>query len=121
MEIKLEEIKPIQIKIVRSDEEEKKWNNLVSKYHYLGHKKVVGSRIKYLVYSRGEIISALCWKSGYIKVEVRDKYIGWNTKDRIQNLKYVINNNRFLILNWIKVKNLASYLLGRNMKQVKKE
>lgn len=47
------------------------------------------------------------------KVEARDIYIGWNAKQRSENLSYVVNNNRFLILPWVKVPHLASHILGK--------
>ena len=114
----LKELGEIEIRLVSQSLQEEEWNYLVKKYHYLSHKKVIGKRLKYLIYGRGEVIGAMGWKSGYIKLAARDKCLGWEKEELKKNLNYIINNNRFLILDWIRVKNLASYILGQNMRQV---
>jgi hypothetical protein len=48
----------------------------------------------------------------------RDKFIGWGAAIRSQNLHLIAYNTRFLILPWIFVPNLASYLLSRIVKAV---
>jgi SRSO17 transposase len=49
----------------------------------------------------------------------RDKYIGWSDEERKSLLPGAVNNNRFLILPWVKVKNLASRLLSASVKALK--
>jgi Domain of unknown function (DUF4338) len=49
------------------------------------------------------------------KLSIQDQFIGWNKKQREANLCYLANNLRFLILPWVRVKNLASYLLGASL------
>lgn len=43
----------------------------------------------------------------------RDKFIGWSADTRKKNLHLMAYNTRFLILPWIKVKFLASHILGK--------
>jgi hypothetical protein len=43
---------------------------------------------------------------------VRDRWIGWDDATRAGNLQQVVNNSRFLILPWVRVKNLASAVLS---------
>ena len=40
---------------------------------------------------------------------------------RQQNLFKIVNNNRFLILPWVKVKNLASYILASVSRRIVKD
>jgi len=47
-----------------------------------------------------------------LKLTARDQWIGWTQEQRETNLHLIINNVRFLILPWVKVKNLASKLLS---------
>jgi hypothetical protein len=42
----------------------------------------------------------------------RDRWIGWDDGIRERNLQRVVNNSRFLILPWIRIKNLASTALS---------
>ncbi|MCP4293248.1 MAG: DUF4338 domain-containing protein, partial [bacterium] len=44
--------------------------------------------------------------------------IGWQPKTRKDNLHFVANNTRFLILPWISVKCLASKLLALNARRI---
>ena len=118
IECSLNQLKQIKIKLVTQTDLEDLWNYLVSNYHYLGHKRIIGKRLKYLVFTDDQPIAAIGWKSAYIKFLARDEYIGWSIKQKKEYLKHVINNNRFLILNWIKIPNLASHILSQNIKQL---
>ena len=48
----------------------------------------------------------------------RDQWIGWNEDERKQRLNLILNNNRFLILPWVNIKNLASTVLSLIAKQM---
>ncbi|MGH7809048.1 MAG: Druantia anti-phage system protein DruA, partial [Candidatus Binatia bacterium] len=48
----------------------------------------------------------------------RDRWIGWTAVQRAQNLQFIVNNSRFLILPWVKVNNLASAILARSARQL---
>lgn len=48
------------------------------------------------------------------RVEDRDNFIGWKQDRWKKNLRYIVNNVRFLILPWIKSKNMASRILSRS-------
>ena len=52
------------------------------------------------------------------KLAVRDQLIGWSRAQREANLCYVVNNQRFLILPWVRSKGLASKILGRIARQL---
>ena len=45
----------------------------------------------------------------------RDQWIGWDDATRERHLVRVVCNSRFLILPWVRVKNLASTILSRAM------
>ncbi|MBA7697039.1 hypothetical protein ES703_105697 [subsurface metagenome] len=48
----------------------------------------------------------------------RDRWIGWSTKQRARNLRFIVNNGRFLILPWVRVKGLASKILAHRARQL---
>lgn len=48
----------------------------------------------------------------------RDNFIGWSDNQRKGNLQKVVNNSRFLILPWVKVKKLASCILSLAIKRI---
>jgi hypothetical protein len=63
-------------------------------------------------------VACLGWGSAAWKVKSRDTFIGWDAKTRENNLHFVANNTRFLILPWVQIKCLASKLLALNAKRI---
>lgn len=114
----LNELLPLSIIKVEGTEKEKYWDYLVNKYHYLGCKGIIGKKLKYLVFSKNQIIAASGWKSGSLKLQSRDWFIGWDSKQKDKYLDNVVDNTRYLIMPNVEVFNLASYLLARIMKRV---
>ena len=114
----VKDLKPISIFMVSGTEDELIWDELVAKYHYLGHKRIMGRRIKYLVLWQERPIAALSFNSAVLRTEVRDTFIGWDDDQREENLHRVVNNNRFLIFPWVRVKYLASHLLSCVLKRL---
>jgi hypothetical protein len=97
----------------KSDEKEIKWNNIVAEYHYLGFTRFVGRSMKYLIYANEQIIGAIGWCDPAWKLSARDNILNSIniTTDEIRTRG--INNGRYLILPWIKVNNLASFVLAK--------
>jgi hypothetical protein len=48
----------------------------------------------------------------------RDRFIGWSVEQRAKHLGGIANQQRFLILPWVRVPHLASHLLGRMAKRL---
>jgi len=103
-------------KIVETSAERRLWNFLVDKYHYKGCRIVVGRHIKYFVYLNQDIIACFAFADAVLQLKSRDQWIGWGKKKRQENLHLIINNVRFLILPWVKIKYLASKLLSLSAK-----
>ena len=59
----------------------------------------------------GEALAVLGFGAAAWKIAPRDKCVGWDPETRRRNLPLVVNNARFLILPWIRIKNLASHVL----------
>ncbi len=111
------------VRLVKVDETklEAFWDALMVKYHYIGYEGQYGCRIKYLIAIGKQPIGAIGFCSAVYKLGPRDQYIGWDEATRMLMLPHMINNNRFLILPWIKIKNLASYILSASLKQVRRD
>ena len=108
----LSKIQPLEIRQVRRTLSEKLFNSLISQYHYLGYCHPVGEHLKYMVFTQGRPIACLAWSSAPRHIGCRDKFIGWSPDIRKKNLHLIAYNSRFLVLPWVKIKNLASHLLG---------
>ena len=95
------------------------WNELIQRYHYLGHTPLPGAQMKYFVFSSsGYLLAALGFGAAAWKVAPRDRFIGWSLEQRMSNLHLIVNNARFLILPWIASPNLASRILSIAAKQL---
>jgi SRSO17 transposase len=111
----------IKIIVVDQTSLEEAWDYMVREYHYLGYQKIIGPRIKYLVLIGDRPIAALSYNQASLSLGVREEYVGWDASQKRELLQHIVNNNRFLILPWVKVKNLASHLLSQTLKMLKKD
>jgi len=105
---------PIKLEQVRRTSFEKMFNGLINEHHYLGYTQPVGEHLKYIAFSGDRPIACLAWGSAPWYIGARDRYIGWSKEIRENNLHLIANNLRFLILPWVQVSCLASYLLASN-------
>ena len=117
----VQELLPLCLKRVVTKEDSSLWNELIDRYHYLGYTRLAGAQIRYLVYSQEILIAALGFSASAWNVREREIWIGWNLEQRRQNLYLVVNNSRFLILPWVKSKNLASKLLSMAARQLPRD
>jgi hypothetical protein len=113
---KVSEIKPLSFRQVRRTASEKLFNSLIDQYHYLGYCHPVGEQLKYIIYSQQRPIACLAWSSAPRHIGCRDRFIGWSAQGRKKHIHLMAYNTRFLILPWVRVRSLASHILGRMAK-----
>ena len=106
------------LRVVSGRKDSHLWNELIDRYHYLGYKPLPGAQLRYFAESDGEKLALLGFGAAAWKTAPRDDFIGWTPAVRERNLHLIVNNARFLILPWVKSKNLASKLLGMVVKQL---
>ena len=75
--------------------------------------------MRYFIKSERGRLGCVLFCGASKSMRIRDDWIGWTENQRLRNLAWVINNARFLIFPWVKVKNLASYTLGQINKQIR--
>jgi hypothetical protein len=88
------------------------WNELIDRYHYLGHRRMGGAQMRLFIRADGEPVALLGFSAAAYRVSPRDRFIGWTDEARRQRLHRVIDNSRFLMLSWVKGQNLASRILA---------
>jgi hypothetical protein len=118
---KLSDLEPVEIKLVRNSKLEPLYNSLVQEHHYLGYRQIVGNHLKYIAFIDDRPVACIGWGSAAWSVKSRETFVGWNKKTKENNLHFVANNTRFLILPWIFVKCLASKILALNAKRISKD
>jgi Druantia protein DruA len=113
IDVPLRQLKPLKFCQVRRSPSEKLYNSLIQQHHYLGYCHPVGEQLKYIVYSANRPIACLGWSSAPRHIGCRDRHIGWSQRLRKERIHLLAYNTRFLILPWVRVKHLASHILGR--------
>jgi hypothetical protein len=119
MEGLLEDLPVITVELVSRTPQEKFYNGLIGAYHYLGYGQGTGEQLKYLVSSKTRPLAAMGFAAASWRVACRDRFMGWNEAARIKNLFLLVNNHRFLILPWIRIPNLASWILARVLRRLR--
>jgi hypothetical protein len=109
------EFGPVVLEPVRSGEERLLFRELVGRYHYLGHRVPFGAHLRYLAYvskPERQIVGCLQFSSPAWRMAARERWIGWDEAARKRNLQKVVSNSRFLIVPWVRIRNLASSILS---------
>ena len=111
----LADLQPLSVEEVSGQPAERAWlRGALAQFHYLGFGGAVGQNLQYLVRDGQQrplacaVFGAAAWKC-----QDRDHFIGWSAEQRQSNLGLIANNSRFLILPWVKVPHLGSWILGR--------
>ena len=112
IETSLADLGQLEWRQVRRTPQERLFDGLIEEHHYMGPVRLVGEHLKFLVLARERPIACFAWSSPAHKLGPRDRFIGWSKAARDRNRHLVAYNPRFLIPPWVKVKNLASHLLG---------
>src|SRR5690242_9605637 len=114
VECGLEELGEIEILRVNGNGTSALWRGMLDAHHYLGSGPLCGAQLRYLIRSdRYDWLGGLSYSACALRVENRDRWIGWSPTARQRNQRLVINNSRFLIVASAKVKCLASWVLAR--------
>jgi Domain of unknown function (DUF4338) len=112
IEGELRDLGPVEFQLVRRTADEPLFNSLLEQHHYLHYEQGVGENLKYLMWGQSRPIACLAWSSAPRHLGVRDRYIGWSPAARRQNIRFIAYNLRYLLLPWVRVKHLASHILG---------
>jgi hypothetical protein len=94
------------------------WNEYVSRYHYLGYQRPFGCSLRYFIVSDRGRLGCLLFSGAAKALRERDQWLGWTPNERRRNLGFVVNNSRFLVFPWVRVKNLASHALGQVVRRL---
>ncbi len=117
---RLEELGKVELILVEGSrrKEGRIWRWMMERYHERGP-RMCGGQVKYVIWSeRYGWIGGIGFSSATKALKARDEWIGWRREARRENLRYVVKNARFLILPWVKVKNLGSYVLSKALKRL---
>lgn len=86
---------------------------LLQAHHYLGYRQPAGPALAYLCLWQGRPLACARFGPAAWKVAARDQFIGWSPEQQQRHRPRVVNNDRFLILPWVRVPQLASFVLAQ--------
>lgn len=116
----LTDFEPITLDPIRMGPNFELWNEYVHRYHTVGYKKPFGANQRYFILSgTGQKLGCLLFAAAAWALEARDQWIGWSEVNRSLHLNLLLNNTRFLIFPWVRIKNLASKALSLAAKRVR--
>lgn len=111
----LSELGPVYLSRIQTKEQRQRFYEYVEQYHYLGYKQPFGAQLRYFIVAgkeKTQLLGCLQFSSPAWTIAPRDRWIAWDNAQRKRNLQKIVSNSRFLLLPWVKVKNLASHVLA---------
>lgn len=118
MECAVHECEPLELALVEGKAESRRWRELLERYHYLGWRVPFGASLRYWARNHDQELACLLWTSPAWKMQARDAWIGWSDQQRQHHLQLIVNQGRFLVLPWIRVKGLASKILALSARHI---
>jgi hypothetical protein len=121
LEGRLSDVGGLSLSLVEDAEDRTRWCEWIDRYHYLGYRVPFGAHLRYLIRieaPRPAVLGCLQYSSAAWRMGARDRWIGWDEASRKARLQRIVNNSRFLILPWVRIRHLASHVLSRAARRV---
>lgn len=103
---------------IAKPEEKLRWRSYINQFHRLGDKRVFGAQLQYFIKSGDTELGCIQFSASSWALEERESWIGWTMEERKTRLNLIVNNSRYLIFPWVKIKNLASKALSLVAKRI---
>jgi uncharacterized protein DUF4338/transposase Tn5 family protein/transposase-like protein len=117
----LADLGPVSLRpVTGGTEASRDWNTMLRAHHPQSDGPLCGAQIRYLIVSEthgtlgGLSVSAAAWR-----LRARDQWLGWTGAERAARLQGIVCNSRFLILPSIRVRHLASHVLGQLARRIR--
>ena len=89
------------------------FDGLLADKHYLGAGRPVGDYLRQIVEVDAKAVALLVWGPACYALKDRDNWISWSKVQRLERLKLIVQNRRFLVLaDKSQSPNLASQAMG---------
>lgn len=112
-------LQPVRLEVADTAALRQRVRQWLSRYHYRGFHGPVGENVSYLIRgANGTELAVMVFGAAAWKVAARDQFIGWSPAQRQEHLGKIANQQRFLILPWVRVPHLASHLLALATRRV---
>jgi hypothetical protein len=110
----VETVGSVPLRVEVATEAEYRWfDEQMGQHHYLGAGRPVGDYLRQIVRVLDRPVALLVWGPACYALKDRDLWISWSAPQRVERLKLIVQNRRFLLLSAPgQAPNLASQTLG---------
>jgi hypothetical protein len=113
-------IDAIQLEIAQAGAPLQRLRAYLKKYHMLGDDTAYGEKLYYFIKDReGRELGCMRFSAASWALEAREKWIGWTPEEKQARLFLIVNQSRYLIFPWIRVKNMASRALSLATRRIR--
>ena len=108
-------LRPLQMTVITPKQPDYHlFGRYLAQHHYLSYRGPVGQNLGYLVRSRAGVdLACVLFGAAAWQCAPRDRWIGWSAERRAPGVQLIANNSRFLILPWVRVPQIANYILSQ--------
>jgi hypothetical protein len=115
-------LQPLRLERVDALAQRRRVRHLLARHYNRGFGGAVGENVQYVAYdARGRGLAVLVFGAAAWKVAFRDRFIGWSPSQRAARLSRLTNQQRFLILSWVRVPHLASHLWAQATRRLSQD
>ena len=117
----LQELGKVRLCLADTPGQRRHWSALLAAEHPLGRGLAPGCRLVYGIRAGGLDLGVLSWVAAPLRLAPRDQLLGWDERTRRHNIARLVSNDRFLIREGVRVKNLASHVLAQALQRLPKD
>lgn len=118
----LARLTPLTLELATAREDVALWNQWIQRYHPLGYRQPMGPHLRYVVRDRQQRpLGCLLFSFATRVLPCRDTWIGWDANQKQKQLHLVAGHPRYLLFPWVRVKCLASKVLGQVLRQLARD
>lgn len=110
-------VSPLEVRLVSTEAEERVCDYVLSTYHYLGNRTLIGPSLKYIVYSGERPVAAMSWGVGSLKLSGRDELMR-RLGVAPPSPRNVAANHRYVIVPWVRIRCLSSHILSLVVRRI---
>ncbi len=114
-------LESLRLELVQNGSARQCYQALMEQHHYLGYTPLAGAQLRYLIWNANGLTGGLGFGAAAWSIASRDRWIGWPPGQRQRQLHRVVNNNRFLIVPWMRAPNIGSRVLGQAARQLPRD
>ena len=109
----LEQLGAVRVCPAHTEAERRLCGDLLAQHHPLGPGHAPGCRLSYLLEAACGPLGVLSFVAAPFRLGPRDGFLGWDERTRGAHIERVVSNDQFVLVEGVRVANLASHVLGQ--------